>query len=304
MVGSANTDMVVSVPHLPIPGETVLGNKFFQNLGGKGANQAVAAARLGAEVTFIARLGNDELGRTDAAAYRAEGIDTSHLVWDETVESGVALILVDDRGENVIAVASGANMHLSPADIYAAEAAIREAACVLMQLEIPLATVQAAAELAGRHGVPVILNPAPGVPLPPDLLSRIDVLTPNENEARRVLGQANAPESSVEVLGHRLAHAVRRAVIMTLGAQGAYLFTPETAVRVAGFAVDVVDTTAAGDAFNGALAVALARGLDLRQSVLYANAAGALCTTRAGAQPSLPTAAEVAQLLQSARSTE
>jgi ribokinase len=296
VVGSANTDFVVQMDELPARGETVLGGAFLTARGGKGANQAVAAARLRAEVTFVARLGEDDLGRAAARAYEGEGINTTHLAWDDAAPSGVALILVDRKGENMIAVAPGANGRLSPADVQAAEPAIRAADCLLLQLEIPLETVEAAAALAHGLGKRVILNPAPAAPLPPGLLQMVDVLTPNETEARTLAG-ARA-ELGPEAAAARLAEQTGvQTIVMTLGSQGSLVWDDGQASFVPAFPVTPVDTTAAGDAFNGALAVALGRGEPVARAARYANAAGALAATRPGAQPSLPTAAELDKFL-------
>ena len=292
VVGSANTDMVVRVTHLPQTGETVLGGRFVMAQGGKGANQAVAAARLGL----------DTFGDQALSAYQAEGIDTRYLKRDSAAASGVALILVDEAGENVIAVAPGANGELSLGDVRAAEDAFRRADCLLLQLEIPLATVQEAAALAHHYQVPVVLNPAPAAQLPDELLKRVSVLTPNENEAALLAG------ASVDVRGG-LAEAARalyaglsargvKTMIVTLGEAGALLLNgPEKSQLIPGFKVQAVDTVACGDAFSAAIAVALARRMLLPEAVRYANAAGALTATKPGAQPSLPTAREVEQFL-------
>jgi ribokinase len=292
VVGSANTDMVVRSAHLPLPGETVLGGKFIMTAGGKGANQAVAAARLGAEVTFVARLGRDVFGDRALAGYQAEGITTEYIVRDDDEASGVALIVVDEAAENIIAVAPGANGRLSPEDVFAAEPAIRDADGVLLQLEIPLETVRAAIELAQRHNVRVILNPAPARTLPDDVLRGADVLTPNENEAAKLIGESI--DSAVEAL---IACGVG-SVVMTCGAAGCEVLADGKRQRVPGFHVEAVDTTGAGDCFNGALAVALARDWQMIDAARYANAAAALAVTRFGAQTAMPTDAEVQQLLQ------
>jgi ribokinase len=292
VVGSANTDMVVRTDHLPTPGETVLGGKFIMTAGGKGANQAVAAARLGAEVTFVARLGRDVFGDRSLAGYQAEGINTAYIVRDDEEASGVALIVVDAAAENIIAVAPGANGRLSPDDVRAAERAIVVADGILLQLEIPLETVRAAIELARRHHVRVILNPAPARALPDEMLSAVDVLTPNENEAARMLGeQVDAP---LEAL---IARGVRH-IVMTCGAEGCAVISKGERQRVAGFQVEAIDTTGAGDCFNAALAVALARGQTLTDAAQYANAAAALAVTHFGAQIAMPTDEEVREFWQ------
>jgi ribokinase len=303
VVGSANTDFVVQVADLPGRGETVLGGRFLTARGGKGANQAVAAARLGGEVTFVARLGEDSLGREAAAAYAREGIQTAHLAWDGETPSGVALILVDQNGENMIAVAPGANGRLSPADLQAADAAIREADCILLQLEIPLETVNAAITLARRYGRRVILNPAPAAPLPARLLEKVDILTPNETEAVTLTGdqEQGGPEQAAARLAERTGV---RTIVMTLGARGCLVWDHGLVRLIPAFPITPVDTTAAGDAFNGALAVALGGGVSVIEAARYANAAGALAATRPGAQPSLPGAAELEKFLKSVEATD
>jgi ribokinase len=295
VVGSSNTDMVVRVPHLPAPGETVLGSSFLMAAGGKGANQAVAAARLGAQVTLIARVGQDVFGEAALLGLEREGINTRHVSVDPEMASGVALITVDNTGENSIAVAPGANGHLSPLDVQRAQAAILDADVLLLQLEVPLETVQVAAELARQAGVCVILNPAPAPesPLPPALLACVDVLTPNESEANALTG---APDS-LDRAARRLLDTGVEAVVITLGARGALIVTQQGQQMVSGFPVKAVDTTAAGDAFNGGLAAALGEGHPLAEAVRFANACGALAATRLGAQPSLPTAEEVERFL-------
>ena len=292
VVGSANTDFVVQVPEIPVKGETVLGGKFVTARGGKGANQAVAAARLGGEVTFVARLGRDSLGQEAAEAYAQEGIDVSCIAWDEVEPSGVALIIVSRSGDNIIAVAPGANARLSPEDVLRAENAIATADCLLLQLEIPLATVQTAVDLAKRRGVRVVLNPAPAARLPQELLRKVDILTPNETEARALAGESDG--ASVDHLAAQLMErSGARKLVITLGARGALVLSDGKAVHVPAFPIQPVDSTASGDAFNGALAVALGRGQNLAAAVRFASAAGALTATRFGAQPSLPTLHEV-----------
>jgi ribokinase len=300
VVGSANTDFVVRVPQLPAQGETVLGGDFKIAKGGKGANQAVAAARLGGEVTLVARLGDDHLGRDALSAYQHEGIDTRFLVLDRDAPSGVALIMVNPKGENLIAVAPGANDRLSPKDVLAAEKAFMGAGYLLVQLEIPLETVQAAAELAHRYTVRVILNPAPARPLPIEILRWVDILTPNETEAAILAGEAPSTKNQ-DHLSYLFARIGVPNLVVTLGSAGAYILNQAQKSLVPSFSITPVDTTASGDAFNGALALALAQGHDLSQAVRYANAAGALTATHAGAQPSLPSAVELEQFIASAR---
>jgi ribokinase len=288
VVGSANTDMVAKIDRIPGPGETVIGGEFMMAAGGKGANQAVAAARLGAQVTFVACLGRDVFGDQAIAGYQREGIDTSRIVRDAEAASGVALIFVDARGENSIAVASGANARLTPADVERAGASIAAADVLLVQLEVPLAAVGRAIELAHDAGVPVILNPAPARQIDPGLLARVDIATPNEHEIRVVVGEGEQ-RAAIE----RMLEAGTGTVLVTLGPQGVLWASREGQQRVPAFAVRAVDTTAAGDAFNGGLACALGRGLGMAAAIRYANGVAALSVTRMGAQPSLPTGAEV-----------
>ena len=297
VVGSANTDMVVQAERLPGPGETVLGGRFTTAQGGKGANQAVAAARLGAHVTFVARLGQDALGDQALAAYQADGLDCAYISRDPHQPTGVALILVDGHGENMIAVASGGNAALSPAHVEAARAALQTADILLTQLESPLATIATALDLARAARVRAILNPAPAQPLPDALLQGV-ILTPNETEAAQLSGLPVGSVQDAEAAARRLLERGAAAVVVTLGRQGALLVTPSEARLVPAFAVQPVDTTAAGDAFNGGLAVALSRGLGLAEAVRYGNAVAALSVTRLGAQPSLPREVEVVRFLE------
>ena len=291
VVGSANTDMVINVHHLPKAGETILGGDYIQSQGGKGANQAVAAARLGAEVIFIARLGQDAFGDTSVAAYQADGINTEHIIRDANTPSGVALIMVNRNGENIIAVAPGANAKLSAKDIFVAESSIRGANCLLVQLEIPLEAVQTAIQLAQKHNVPIILNPAPATQLPPALLEIIDYLTPNETEMAILVGGYPFKDTSDAENFLKSKFKVKNLVI-TLGERGAQTVGLHNEI-VPAYPVQTVDTTGAGDAFNGGLAVALARGDNLMDAVKFANAVAALSTTHPGAQSSMPTANDV-----------
>ena len=297
VVGSSNTDMIIKLDRLPQPGETVLGGEFATAAGGKGANQAVAAARAGGDVTFIARVGDDMFGRLAVEGLEADGIDVSHVVVDPSAHSGVALIFVDRIGENTIAVASGANARLTAADVRAAENAIRSADILVTQLETPIETVRAAVELAAHHGVPVILNPAPARTLDEALLHQVSVLTPNETEAAMLTDLAVASKADAERAAQKLAAMGVARVIVTLGARGAFVLDADHQELVPGFPVEAVDTTAAGDVFNGALAVTLADGADLGDAVRFANAAAALSVTRLGAQPSAPMRGEIEAFL-------
>jgi ribokinase len=287
VIGSANTDLVVRVPALPRPGETVLGGEFTSVGGGKGANQAVAAARAGGQTTFVAKLGHDAFGDAALAAFAADRIDT-RFVTRAAGPSGVAFILIDARGENCIAVASGANDLLAPADIEAARAAIAAADVVLVQLEIPLETVRYAVAVAKAAGRRVILNPAPARPLAADLLRDIDLITPNETEAELLCGVTITDPASAAAAADRLRALGPAKAIVTLGPQGCLVAEASGRTHVAGHAVTAVDTVAAGDVFNGCLAVALGEGLDLAAAARFANAASAIAVTRPGAQASAP----------------
>lgn len=297
VVGSSNTDMILRLDRLPRPGETRLGGAFALAAGGKGANQAVAAARAGGRVTFVACVGRDLFGNQALAGFRRDGLDTRWVRRDRTAPSGVALIFVARNGENCIAVASGANAHLTPADVHRARAAITRAAAVLLQLESPLPTVQVAAALAHGAGVRVMLNPAPARPLPDALLRRVTWLTPNETEAEALTGVPVRGERAAARAAERLLARGVEAVILTLGKRGAFVAAGELRQRVPGFRVRAVDTVAAGDVFNGALAVALGEGRPLLEAVRFANAAAALSVTRPGAQPSAPRRAEIERFL-------
>lgn len=294
VVGSSNTDMVVKSDKIPHAGETVLGGEFVMVPGGKGANQAVCAAKLGADVKFVARTGDDVFGEASLANFRAVGIDTSFVVKDSNHPSGVALISVDQKGENAIVVAPGANYALSPADVDAARDAISKADAVVLQLEIPAETVAHTIELAKALGTKVVLNPAPIRPLDKELLSKVDVLVPNEYEAAELIGQGGGsvtgdPEAAADAL---LAMGVK-AVVITLGSRGVYVASGDIRTYIEAMKVQAVDTTAAGDALTGALACALAEGVDLVSAVKFASRVAAISVTRMGAQPSMPSREEL-----------
>jgi ribokinase len=293
VVGSSNTDMVVKGQRLPAPGETVSGGQFLLAAGGKGANQAVAAARLGADVTLVAKVGRDMFGDQAVENYGKEGIRTDYVFRDDQRATGVALILVDQQGENLISVASGANHALTPADVEKASDRLRAADVVVIQLEIPMDTVAKAVEVAAGAGVPVILNPAPAAPLPDGLLKKVAYLTPNETEAQQLCGVRVEDEASARQAAEKLLAAGAAHVVITLGAKGALLASPGKASLVPSRRVQALDSTAAGDAFNGGLAWALGCGLALDEAVRQACLVGALSVTRMGAQPSLPTKAEL-----------
>jgi len=297
VVGSSNTDMIVQLPHLPKPGETVSGGAFSTAAGGKGANQAVAAARAGANVGLVARVGEDSFGEQAIAGFVGDGIDVSHVTRNPAAPSGVALIFVDDGGENCIAVAPGANATLTPEDVEAAEDLITGAEVVVMQLETPIETVGRAAALAREHGVRVILNPAPARQLSDEILGNVSILTPNESEAELLTGIQVSDDAGAEEAARALSARGVDIVILTLGSRGAYVFESDSGELVPGFEVQAVDTTAAGDVFNGSLAVGLAEGKPLAEAVRFANAAAALSVTKLGAQPSAPTRSEIETFL-------
>ena len=299
VVGSSNTDMIVRLARIPGPGETVIGGKFSTAPGGKGANQAVGAARAGGQVTFVGRIGIDGLGEAALANLRADGIDVAHVVRDRAAPSGVALIFVGGAGENSIAVASGANDRLTPADVRRAKAAFRRTDILLVQLETPLAAVAAAVDLATKAGAQVILNPAPARPLPPGLLRKVSILTPNEHEAELLTGIKVTDGASASQAANHLLRLGVGTVILTLGARGAFIADGGAGAWLPAFKVKAVDTTAAGDIFNGALAVALAEGRALSAAVDFAQAAAALSVMRLGAQPSAPRRREIDRLVRS-----
>lgn len=294
VVGSANTDLIVKVPRIPAPGQTVLGGNLVRACGGKGANQAVAAARLGAQVTFIGCVGTDDFGDAYMSQLQSESLDTRFVHRDDSRPSGVALIFVAPDGENSIAVAPGANLALAPPHVDAAREAFAAADVVLAQLEVPLDAVIRTAELAHELGVPFILNPAPvSDPPPAELVSLASVLTPNRHEAAALVGRDAEPEQ----LAHALAEQGAQLVVITLGADGALFAHKGIVGHVPAFRVHAVDATGAGDCFSAALAVATAEGAAPAEAVRFANAAAALSATKLGAQPSMPTRAEVDALI-------
>ncbi len=285
VIGSANIDMIARVPHIPSPGETVLGTDFFTVQGGKGANQAVAASRAGGNVVFLACVGNDAFGRQALEAYKKENINISGIKKTSEAATGVALINVADSGENSIAVAPGANSHLLTGDILEREDMFANAAVVLVQLEIPMRTIETAAGLAAKYHIPFILNPAPAQQLSPSLLQKISILTPNEQEAQLLAGIEGPP---AEVADRLLSLGVKN-VAITLGKEGVIYTTENKEIlHVPGLSVQAVDTTAAGDTFSGYLAVEIATGKPMQEAVTIANQAAALSVTRMGAQPSIP----------------
>lgn len=305
VVGSVNVDLVVTSDRLPAPGETVIGGRFSQHHGGKGGNQAVAAARLGADVRFVGAVGDDPFGTQARAALAAEGVDLAELRTLPDEATGVALILVDGRGENSISVASGANAAVTPAQVEAAFAAIGPGPgdVVLVGHEVPTASAQAALTLGRAAGATTILNPAPATGLTTATLAGADIVTPNDGELAVLAGVLDGRVGSGEVAAGTdteavlLAAGAGRAYLVSLGAAGARLTSPEGTIAIPALRVEAVDTVGAGDTLNGALAAGLAAGLDLETAARRAVAAASLAVTRAGAREGMPTAAELEAVL-------
>ncbi|WP_163515303.1 ribokinase [Gelidibacter japonicus] len=288
VIGSCNTDMVIKSDRLPTPGETVIGGTFLMNPGGKGANQAVAAARQGGNVTFIAKTGNDVFGRQSLELYNSEGINIDLILSDSKNPSGVALIMVNSEGENCISVASGSNANLMPKDIEKFKTQIGIADLILMQLEIPIETVEYVSELAFEKNIPVILNPAPARSLPEKLLKGLFLITPNESEAEilsgiKVKDYEKAKEAADVISGKGVSN-----VVITMGALGAFVKEGDKYFEIAARKITAVDTTAAGDCFNGTLCVGLSEGKSIVESVKLAVKASGLCVQKMGAQSSIP----------------
>lgn len=293
VVGSSNIDMVVNAEHLPSAGETILGGKFFMNPGGKGANQAITVARLGSRVRFITKMGNDIFCMQAIQLFEEEGIDPTYISKDPLNPTGVALITVDANAENCIVVASGANANLLPADIARAEKDMAGAEIILVQLEVPIETVEYVADLAAARGIKLVLNPAPVCALSARLLQHVYILTPNRKEAEMLSG---IPVQSIEDAERAAAVISSKGVsivIVTLGAEGVLVLDNGVYTRVPAVAVQAVDTTAAGDVFNGALVVALSEGKGIINAVEFACKAAAIAVTRLGAHASIPYRREV-----------
>ncbi len=299
VVGSSNMDLVVKSKRIPAAGETILGGDFIMVPGGKGANQAVAAAKLGANVCFIAKLGDDVFGEQSLKNFKKAGVSTDYVQKTREAPSGVALIMVDDKGENSIVVAPGANLRLSPEDVRAAEKEIESAGAVVAQLEISLDTIQCAAESAKRSNVPFILDPAPARELPAALLELVDVLKPNETEARILTGIEVTDEDSACAAAMNLLERGVKAVIVSLASKGFLLADNNQTTHVPAHKVQAIDSTAAGDAFTGSLAVGIAQGKSLLDAASFANYVAALAVTKMGAQSSMPTLQEVQSFMSS-----
>lgn len=295
VIGSSNTDMVIKAEHLPKPGETVMGGSFLMTHGGKGANQAVAIARLGGHAIFICKVGDDMFGNNTINMLREEGIETTYVGRTCERPSGVALINVDRKGENTIVVASGANSILSVDDIKKAELEMKEASIAVMQLETPIDTLIYAAEVAKKNRMTVILNPAPALkePLPNELLKNVDILIPNVTEAEIISGMnINDEDSARKAILNIISKGVST-VIITMGAKGAIAYEKEELFHIPAFKVEAIDTTAAGDTFCGALCVALSENRSLKEAICFASKASSISVTRMGAQMSIPMRDEI-----------
>lgn len=296
VLGSSNTDMILRMKRIPRPGETILGGEFAMAAGGKGANQAVAAARAGGEVVFVSKVGDDLFGKQSVEGYKKDGVDVSYIFKDSERASGVALIFVEETGENAIGVASGANMALTTEEIRRAKPAFESADVLLAQLETPLDAFAEALALKGEK-TRAILNPAPAAPIPDEILAKLFLITPNETEAETLTGVVVENEEDAARAAETLLAKGVENVVITMGAKGAYLANAEGGETVPSFHVEAADTTAAGDVFNGALATALTEGKNLREATRFAAAAAARSVTKLGAQPSVPRREEIDALL-------
>lgn len=293
VIGSINTDMVVKADKLPLPGETILGGEFLMNPGGKGANQAVAAARLGSAVTMVGCVGRDVFGNKSIAGLKAESIDCSHVYQDDNSASGIALISVDGKGENHIVVAPGANSSLTPQHIEQAFNYIPVNALIMLQLEIPLVTVSHVLTLARQKNCQIILDPAPARELPDTTFQDLFLITPNQSEAAKLTGTVIENSNTAKIAAQQLLEKGVENVALTLGGQGVILATPQSLEHIAAPAVSALDSTAAGDCFNGALATALAKGATLSEAIKFACHAASIAVTRHGAQDAMPHAQEL-----------
>ncbi len=297
VVGSSNMDLISKIPRLPKMGETLVGHYFHMGCGGKGANQAVMAAKMGAQVTMVTRLGRDPLGEITLKNYQEMGIDTSYIFFDEERFSGVAPILVDDEGRNMIVIVPGANDGLSPEDARRAKEAILAADVVVCQLEVPIETTIEAFRIAKEGGVRTIFNPAPGRPLPAELLALSDIAAPNETETEIITGLSVETLEEAETAAQKLREMGTQIAIITLGERGALLVDDEGPTHVPAVETRAIDTTGAGDAFIGSLAYFLAQGKALREAIKRANAVAAISVTKVGTQVSFPWREEIEHLL-------
>ncbi|MFA6456255.1 MAG: ribokinase [Bacteroidota bacterium] len=304
VIGSYNTDLTIKTSRIPRPGETVIGGIFSEGGGGKGANQAVAAVRAGANVSFIARVGNDVLGNEGIQRLTEEMIDTRHIFHDTEAATGVAFIVVDERGENSIVVASGANARLTPGDIETAADEISSASVLLVQLESPLDTVRAAIRKAHQHGAAVILNPAPAHPLDPALLKEIDIITPNKVEAEMITGIKVTDDDSLRAIVGKFFDFGIKNVLITLGSKGVFAGLPGFMEHLPAFKARSVDSTGAGDVFSGSLAAFLSEEMTVEKAARMANAAASISVTRMGAQNAAPRRMEIENFITSYASAE
>tara|TARA_Y100000758_G_scaffold282484_1_gene230689 strand:+ start:397 stop:1314 length:918 start_codon:yes stop_codon:yes gene_type:complete len=299
VVGSFMYDLVATVPRRPKTGETLVGNTFGMFLGGKGANQAIAASRAGSKVTMVGRLGNDFFGKQFLEKFSREGINTDFVTQDDENGTGVAMPLIDASGDNSIVIIPQANMALTVDNINQAQSTIADADVLVMQCEVPMDANQRAAEIAKQNDTLVILNPAPAQLIPDQILKLVDIIIPNEIETETLTGLPTKTENEVLVAGRNLLSKGVETVILTLGDRGSLLLNEDGEKLIPAFDVSVVDTTAAGDSFCGVLAASLANGISINLSVEIANAAGALAVTKLGAEPSLPQRDAIDDLLQS-----
>lgn len=293
VIGSSNMDLVVQVPRCPAAGETLFGSSFTTNYGGKGANQAVAVARIGSGVTFMTKLGNDTFGQQIRQHFSEEEMDLTHILTDAESPTGTALITVEDKGENRIIVVPGANARLTENDVESLSAEINSCRFVLTQLEIPLPTVLRVAEMSSAAGKQLILNPAPARPLPDSLLQKVFLITPNETEAEILTGIRVSDVESARRAALWFREKGVQQIVITMGSQGAFVFTDDFQGMVPAYKVKAIDTTAAGDVFNGALTVALSEGKTTADAARFGCAASALAVMRPGAQSSIPTRTEI-----------
>ncbi|AHG80338.1 Ribokinase [Mannheimia varigena USDA-ARS-USMARC-1388] len=297
VLGSINADHVISVPYFAKPGETLTGHSYHIAYGGKGANQAVAAARLGAKVSFIGCIGNDDIGRAMKTAFVQDGIDVGAIKTIDNQMTGIAMIQVAESGENSIVISAGANGHLDESVVAETQSAISEADCLLMQLETPLPAIIQAAQIAKQHGTKVVLNPAPARALPDELLGLLDMITPNETEAEILTGVKVVDEATASQAAEVFHQKGIETVLITLGSKGVFVSENSLGNIVAGFRVQAVDTTAAGDTFNGALVTAMLEDKPFAEAIRFAHAAAAISVTRKGAQPSIPSRQETLDFL-------
>lgn len=296
VIGSSNTDLIAKVDHFPVAGETIEGKFFLQTMGGKGANQALAAHRSGGNVSFVTCLGSDTNGQNTMDYYQSEGLDVSSAFVVNDVATGTAMILVNDEGENFIVITPGANNKLSASYIASLEKKIAEAYIVVLQMEIPIETIRKVCELAVKHNTKVLMNVAPARELDDDLISMVDFLVVNETEIEKVSGHSIAKEGEEKIMNSLLAKGAKT-VILTVGKNGCYVKNQTINERIPAFQVEVIDTTAAGDTFCGALVAQLSMGSELNEAIKYATAASAICVTRMGAQPAIPKEEEVRNFL-------